>query len=98
EHGEDCPLVVIVRLNFGNVRALTGHVVDDGIGQAAMIGPNGGDGGLHVVSGGGGRCRGAADASNRLSGFQPTTDDGLLTKLCEAVEHLSAEGLHSRQL
>ncbi len=47
EHGEQFRLVVVVHLDFGNVGALPGDMVNDRIGQAGMIGTNGGDGDLH---------------------------------------------------
>src|SRR5690606_20967283 len=40
-------LVMIVHLNFGDIRALAGHIMNNGIGQSAVIGPNGSDGNLH---------------------------------------------------
>ncbi len=46
QQGKEFRLVVVVHLDFGNVGALAGDMVNDGIGQAGMIGTNGGDGDL----------------------------------------------------
>ena len=47
EHREHGLFVVVEHLDFGDVRAHPGHGMDDRIGQAAIIGPNGGDDDLH---------------------------------------------------
>ena len=47
EHREDALLVVVVHLDFGDVRAHAGHGMDDRIGQSAIIGADGGDDDLH---------------------------------------------------
>ena len=47
EHGEEGFFVMVVHLDFGDVRALPGHIVNDRIGQAAIVGADGGDDDLH---------------------------------------------------
>ena len=49
QHGEDAFFVVIVHLDLGDVRALAGHVMNDRIGQAAVVGADGGDVNLHTT-------------------------------------------------
>ena len=50
QHREDALLVVIVHLDFGDVGPLAGDVVHDRIGEAAVVGADGGDVDLHRVS------------------------------------------------
>ncbi len=47
QHGEQALLVVIVHLDLGDVRPLPRHVMNDRVGQAAIVGSDGGDGDLH---------------------------------------------------
>ncbi len=47
QHGKQALLVVIVHLDLGDVGPLTGHVMDDRVGQAAVVGSDGGNHDLH---------------------------------------------------
>ena len=43
QHGEQRQLVVVVHLDFGDVRALAGDVVDDGVHETDIVGADSGD-------------------------------------------------------
>src|SRR5436190_3060042 len=53
EHGEEGLFVMVVHLDFGDVRSLTRHVVNDRVHQADVVGPNrrDDDGNVSVVIG-----------------------------------------------
>ena len=52
QHREQSFLVMVVHLDFADIRPFTRHVVDDGVDQAYVVWADGGDDDLHAEEGG----------------------------------------------